>query len=473
MSLGGAIVKKENAYVRIYNDILLRLCVGEFPIGSSMPSLSALCEQYNVGKNTIIAALELLKKNGLISTGRGKAATVIYDYRNINKEEIELPSPPVTSLTRFDYYHAVHVIFPPIFARTTISNRDTLKCKLSEIINALPMDVVGSEEYIFLNMRFIKTVNTLIDNHLISYIIKRILQAILLPPALFYGQSETVRMTFLETSNVMRTIYAAVENNSRDRLEIRWRQLFICTQKLLETAIENTDSVEVLPKKEDIIFESADEFKYFLIAFDMQTKILNGEYKTRNSLPTIAEAKNAYHVSAVTIRSAYQVLGEMGFVKTVNGCGTIIEKKLETDDAKQLQMLSGSRIKGYNEAVEFFTITGYEVFTHATNIDYVGLRRSIEDIWNPSKRYSVIILLYYIFNGVGSRAFLAVFKVVVRFLNWGMYMSDVPAFGEMRMINHIKCHEIIDMLEQGEKENAEDMFRELLETLIPNFEKNK
>lgn len=453
--------------MRIYNDILLRLCVGEFSTGSSLPSLCALCEQYNAGKNTIIAALELLKKNGLIATGRGKAATVIFDYRNINKKKIELPTSPVSRRTRFDYYHAVHVIFPPIFARATIENRDMLKQEFAEIIEALPADITTSGEYIFLNMRFIKAVNTAVDNQLIDYIIKRILQAILLPAALFYGQSEIVKMMYLEGADIMRTIYAAVENNSRDRLEIRWRQLFICTQKLMETAINNDDIEEITEKRNDTIFESADELKCFLIAYELQTMIINGVYKEGSSLPSIAQAKSTYQVSTITIRSAYQILSEIGIAKTTNGCGTIVKKKSKSSNSNQLKVVSSARVDGYIEAVDFFNIVGFDVLIHASNVDIAALRFNIDGEWNPERRYSLIILLYYVFNGAGSVAFLKIFKVVARFLYWGIYMQDVPAFGNLSMSNHQKCHQVISLIEQGKSGNAERIFKELLGTLCP------
>ena len=48
-----------------------RIANGEWKVGQRIPSIEALCEEYDVARNTVRQALELLKSEGLIGGGRG------------------------------------------------------------------------------------------------------------------------------------------------------------------------------------------------------------------------------------------------------------------------------------------------------------------------------------------------------------------------------------------------------------------
>jgi GntR family transcriptional regulator len=58
-------------YVRLTSALRNRIGNGEWKIGSRIPSIDALCEEYDLARNTVRQALELLKAEGLIGGGRG------------------------------------------------------------------------------------------------------------------------------------------------------------------------------------------------------------------------------------------------------------------------------------------------------------------------------------------------------------------------------------------------------------------
>jgi DNA-binding GntR family transcriptional regulator len=65
-------------YQEIANDLRKRLASGEFPIGSALPGISALMDEYNVlGLNTVRQAEAILQEEGLIEPAQGRGTFVV------------------------------------------------------------------------------------------------------------------------------------------------------------------------------------------------------------------------------------------------------------------------------------------------------------------------------------------------------------------------------------------------------------
>jgi len=65
-------------YREIADDLRRRLAAGEFPIGSALPGISALQEEYKVdGLNTIRQAQGILRDEGLIAPEQGRGTYVL------------------------------------------------------------------------------------------------------------------------------------------------------------------------------------------------------------------------------------------------------------------------------------------------------------------------------------------------------------------------------------------------------------
>lgn len=69
------------------------------------------------------------------------------------------------------------------------------------------------------------------------------------------------------------------------------------------------------------------------IADTMRRRILNGEYRTGEVLPSAAKLEELFSVSNITIRKALQLLSEEGRVRRQRGVGTIV-----TDTAQEPQV---------------------------------------------------------------------------------------------------------------------------------------
>lgn len=64
-------------YVRLTSILRSRISSGEWKTGERIPSIESLCEEYDLARNTVRQALELLKSEGLIGGGRGLGTFVL------------------------------------------------------------------------------------------------------------------------------------------------------------------------------------------------------------------------------------------------------------------------------------------------------------------------------------------------------------------------------------------------------------
>ena len=63
-------------HLQIADDIRMRIERGELSPGDSLPTLAQLCERWSCSMNSARGAITLLKAQGLITAGRGKAPIV-------------------------------------------------------------------------------------------------------------------------------------------------------------------------------------------------------------------------------------------------------------------------------------------------------------------------------------------------------------------------------------------------------------
>jgi GntR family transcriptional regulator len=69
--------------LRIADDIRMQIERGDLPPGSSLPTLAELCQRWSCSTNSARAAIALLKAQGLITSGRGRAPSVRIPPRRV------------------------------------------------------------------------------------------------------------------------------------------------------------------------------------------------------------------------------------------------------------------------------------------------------------------------------------------------------------------------------------------------------
>jgi DNA-binding GntR family transcriptional regulator len=64
-------------YRDIADDLRRRIAAGEFPVGSRLPGIPALQEQYDAALGTVRGAEDILRDEGLLRTAQGEGSFVL------------------------------------------------------------------------------------------------------------------------------------------------------------------------------------------------------------------------------------------------------------------------------------------------------------------------------------------------------------------------------------------------------------
>lgn len=459
--------QKEIVYERIYNDFLIRLCEGEFPKGSSIPSLTDLCLYYNVGKNTILKVLQMLKENKFITTLPGKVGQVLFDNQNLNQYLMDLPGFVCDKAVLLDYYYAIRVLFPSIYTYASLACKEEQLKKVKVLVESFQNDVNSSDDYIHLSIHMFSELLSFIDNQLIKKIVEITMRKTILPGALLCGHQILYKELMLQSSRTMGILYEALENKDEALLNDCWKKILTLYPTIFEKALDLGIFPDNASKKEINIFQEMDTDKCFILASMFRRKILSGSYAPGDLLPSISEAKKMFKVSTITIRKAYQILSEMGFVQTINGRGTEVIAYLGQKPSKPLQQVALTKKSGYLESLVFLEITCPVLVAESSHISFPDLRYDLNSPWNPDYQYSIATIFYHLFNGMNSNAILSIYYVNSNQLYWGTYLPDVPANNKLKKDNHQQCLKVIDKLEQGNHIEASSMLLSLLKTLYP------
>jgi DNA-binding GntR family transcriptional regulator len=75
--MAGTIMRGEGPkYRRVANDLRARITAGEFPVGSKLPKIANLRDEYGVASNTIERAVDELRAAGLVTSAQGSGIYV-------------------------------------------------------------------------------------------------------------------------------------------------------------------------------------------------------------------------------------------------------------------------------------------------------------------------------------------------------------------------------------------------------------
>lgn len=123
-----------------------------------------------------------------------------------------------------------------------------------------------------------------------------------------------------------------------------------------------------------ISYQSKDPI-YIQIVSQIKKLVLDGKLKSGDSIPAMRTLAKDLSVSVITVQKAYEILRDEGFLNTVVGKGTFVEKP-EIHDLKINQ--KENLITKIDETIKFAYING---FNSNEFLDLVNLQvKSFDDI---------------------------------------------------------------------------------------------
>lgn len=127
-----------------------------------------------------------------------------------------------------------------------------------------------------------------------------------------------------------------------------------------------------------ISYQSKDPI-YIQIVSQIKKLVLDGKLKPGDSIPAMRTLAKELNVSVITVQKAYEILRDEGFLNTVVGKGTFVEKP-EIHDLKINQ--KENLITKIDETIKFAYING---FNSDEFLDLVNLQVKLFDDMRKEK----------------------------------------------------------------------------------------
>ncbi|MEA1012699.1 GntR family transcriptional regulator [Bacillus cereus] len=86
---------KRPLFINVYDELLLQITKGEYPVGSQLPSEPDLAKSLGVSRATLRQALAFLQEDGLVRNIRGKGNFVIDSFYKQEDRQLETLSNPM------------------------------------------------------------------------------------------------------------------------------------------------------------------------------------------------------------------------------------------------------------------------------------------------------------------------------------------------------------------------------------------
>lgn len=335
---------QETKFTFVYNEIKQSILEGQIPPGTSLLSSRMYCEQFHVSRYTINHVFDALRKEGLIEIQPRLAPMVVS-----GKDTPHSPNTAYDILKQresiLEVYKTFAVILPPLLVFALEGCDVEIMPHYKQAVKALrsgrfaggwrPPSKLG---YDILKIGG----NSLIGELYSTFGLYNKL-------TFFTEDCPYFAKHFLQGSASVNSVIIDILKG-RDPSE-KYRQLSGMYQELTDS-IENTlkylsDTMPECPVQTGMWFSwnpmRGQDFFYSKIVDDLNLKIGLGEYSIGTYLPYEKQLAGQYDVSVSTVRKALSELEQRGFVKTLNGKGTVV---IEPDDTKIHQLAFNS---GYME----------------------------------------------------------------------------------------------------------------------------
>ena len=330
---------QETKFEFVYNEIKQCILNGQIPHGNALPSSRIYCEQFHVSRYTVNRVFEALRAEGLIDIQPRLAPIVVStkDTRNSSNTVFEILKQKESIL---QIYQTFALILPSLMVFALQGCDVEIMPHYKQAMKALRLGYTpcGWRSLSKLGYDILRIGGNFLFSELYSTF------GLYNKLAFFTKDCPYFSKLFFEES-VTDDIIDVLKGD--DPLT-KYDQLSNMYQKLADS-IENTlnylsDSTTKCPAQTGLRFSwnpmRGQDYCYSKIVDDLNLKIGLGEYSVGMFLPYEKQLANQYEVSISTVRKALSELEQRGFVKTLNGKGTIV---IEPDDTKlhQLALNSG------------------------------------------------------------------------------------------------------------------------------------
>lgn len=327
---------QETKFTFVYGEMKQRILCGEILPGNRLPSSRVLCDQFHVSRYTINRVLDVLREEGLIEI-QPRLAPIVISREDSPKSSEALCDILKQKDSILQVYQTFALIMPPllVFASQGCDLEIMPHYKQAMKVSRLGLAAGGWRPPSNFGADILKTSGNslLIELYSIFNLYNKL--------TFFTEECPYFSKHFLQGS--VSVVDVIIDILKCDDSSIKHNQLSNIYQRLVDSISSTlkylSDTVPTCPKQTSISFSwnpmRGQDYHYSKIVDDLNLKIGLGEYSVGMYLPFEKQLASQYDVSLSTVRKALSELEQRGFVKTLNGKGTIV---IEPDDTKIHQL---------------------------------------------------------------------------------------------------------------------------------------
>lgn len=335
---------QETKFTFVYNEIKQSILEGQIPPGNALPSSRMYCEQFHVSRYTINRVFDALRTEGLVDIQPRLAPIVV------SKKDTCHSSNTVFEILKqkediLQVYQTFALILPSLIVFALQGIDVEIMPHYKQAVKTLRLGYVSGGWFSSSKLGY--DILRIGGNPLFSELYSTF--GLYNKLAFFTEDCPYFSKHYLQGSaSVTSVIIDILKDN--DSLT-KYNQLSNMYQELTNS-IENTlnhlsETTPKCPAQNGLKYSwnpmRGQDYYYSKIVDDINLKIGLGEYPVGMYLPYEKQLASQYDVSLSTVRKALSELQQRGFVKTLNGKGTIV---IEPDDTKLHQLALNS---GYAE----------------------------------------------------------------------------------------------------------------------------
>ena len=406
----------------VYEYYESRILFGHYRYGEQLLSVSQICSSFQVGRNTVLAALQKLEENGYIATEERKVARIAYQgTEDIFKKNIANYFVPRRDGI-LDFARGGQLLFMPVWqAGLQNLGLDTQKLTYQ---NTVQSDTVPAPVKLYID-----ALRTFHNDLLLNLYWQCLRYLTFLYPRRKVDQSGSADHKYNSGEAAEPVLTQYLVNDLDQSFDFYYVSIQYDVLAFIESASKkyNLEQVRQIPFQW-IIYRQRPQVRYTLAARIIR-EILWGRCPVGSYLPSMPKLAEQYQVSLSTVRRTLAVLQTLGVTRTFMGVGTRVclePVDFRVLDASEIQ----ENLRLHGEGLQFLALTvrGVTVYTleAVTERKRDALAEEIRKLRGKTSSILCIdVLLSFIANECPSGIIRECYGKLRELVVWGYILSAV------------------------------------------------
>lgn len=379
--------REKTLYMYVYDQIVMDIYRGKYQNQDKLPSLAQLCDQYDVGRNTIRTAIRHLEEEGYVISEKGTHARVCFNRELVDDNIRYLTSLAARKQTINDIFDTLGMMMPQIVSDSLHKATPEEMLKLKEAIHGLRTDESITDENRLQDflVDIYSYAMSFLGNDILLEMFRVMMQSMFIPLSNDTREGSRFSDSTQKIKDTIARLLSFVMTGNDYMLKISIR--LFCSQykkvtgSYIERVCKDIETTEV--ENFRWISNREQEYLYMQVISEILRDIDVGVLHDGELLPPMASLAKKYQVSLRTMRKVNEVLNEFGIVTTRNGVGTTVTlSNFESQENFKDNEILQKFMRRYCESLEIlcYLLKGClkQLLTHCTEDQYVALVNAYE-----------------------------------------------------------------------------------------------